>query len=265
VKQIVRRLLSTRVRPHRILGGPLRGSRIVTSWRDYPAAIAGITERELVAWFREHAKPGETWLDVGAHYGYTAIALAQTVGPAGRVFAFEPVISTAGCVAQTRRLNDLKQLTVVPCGLGAPDRLTYLKLPIERGMADQTLRSQEERWWESIQIARLDWLWPLLNEGSDAIAGVKIDVQGMEIEVLRGMEAILRRQHPKLVIELHAGVDRSVVLDLLEGMGYRTSAHPIAPQPEPGDVLKDDHSYAFVANAMNSDAEQPRALVSEPV
>jgi len=209
----------------------------------------GRTERDLLDWFQQNVKPGETWLDVGAHYGYTAIGLSRLVGPSGRVFAFEPVVSTAGCVAQTRILNGLTQATVVPCGLGDPESLACFKLPLERGMADQTLIADAERWWESIQIARLDWLWPRLNGGIDAIDGVKIDVQGMEIDALRGMEDLLRRQHPKLVIELHDGVDRTTVLDLLARTGYQTRCCAIEPQ---GDArFKDNHSYAFVANEVN--------------
>ena len=246
LKPFVRRLLSSRVKPHRILAGPLRGASIVTSWHDYPASIMGRTERDLLAWFEHNVKPGETWLDVGAHYGYTAIALSHLVGPTGRVFAFEPVLSTAGCIAQTRSLNALAQTTVVPCGLGTPDTLAYVELPLERGMADQTLSWDVKRWRESIQIARLDWLWPLLNGGIDAIHGVKIDVQGMETEALRGMEAILRRQRPKLVVELHAGVDRSTILDLLTCAGYKARGCAIEPQVD--EEFKDNHSYAFVAN-----------------
>src|SRR6267378_2914827 len=109
LKEHVRRLLPKSVRPHRILAGRLRGFRIVTSWYDYPAAILGKTERALLDWFEENVHIGETWLDVGAHYGYTALALSRLVGPAGRVFAFEPMITTAGCVARTRELNRLRQ------------------------------------------------------------------------------------------------------------------------------------------------------------
>jgi hypothetical protein len=106
------RLLMPRVvHNHRIWAGPLRGKRIVTSWHDYPAAILGRTGRPLLEWFVKNVNPGETWLDVGAHYGYTAIALSRLVGKQGRVFAFEPMLSTAGYVTQTRHLNRFPQLT----------------------------------------------------------------------------------------------------------------------------------------------------------
>ena len=83
LKAQIRRLMPRTLRAHRILGGPLRGCRIVTSWHDYPGAILGRTERALLEWFERHVIPGTTWLDVGAHYGYTAIALARLVGSRG--------------------------------------------------------------------------------------------------------------------------------------------------------------------------------------
>src|SRR5947209_667206 len=107
LKEAVRSALPAKLRPHSILAGPLRGASIYTSWHDYPGAILGTTERPLLEWFGRNVLPGETWIDIGAHYGYTAIALCRLVGPAGRVFAFEPVLSTAGCVARTRELNSL--------------------------------------------------------------------------------------------------------------------------------------------------------------
>src|SRR5437899_9381964 len=123
LKDVVRPLLPKRIKRHRILTGRLKGMLIVTSWHDYPAAITGRTERPLLNWFAENVSRGETWLDVGAHYGYTALALSRLVGAEGRVFAFEPVLRTAGCLAETRSINHLPQLAIIPIGLSAPEAL----------------------------------------------------------------------------------------------------------------------------------------------
>jgi FkbM family methyltransferase len=245
----VRWRLPKRVSAHRILSGPLRGKRIVTSWRDYPAAIAGITEPELLAWFQRSVKPGETWLDIGAHYGYTALALAGLTGSSGRVFAFEPMAATIGCLARTRSLNDLESLKVVPLALGAVDGMELHALPTVRGMVDSTVSASPgaaPAWTETILVARLDWLWPRICGSSTRIDGVKIDVQGMELHVLRGMAETLKTWRPKLVVELHRGVDREEVLSLLAELGYSRKAIPIEPvtgEKEP--LFMDDRSYAF--------------------
>lgn len=243
---VIRAGLPRGVRRQRILGGPLRGKWIVTSWHDYPAAILGYTERPLLNWFAANVKPGETWLDIGAHYGYTAIALARLVGGAGRVFAFEPMQSTAGYLAQTRALNQFSQLTVVPFALAAPDTLTTSRLPVVRGMVDSTI-AKNEAWYETILVARLDWLWQRIAGDQLRVHGVKIDVQGMELEVLRGMTNLLAQQKPRLIVEVHVGVDRACLLDFIEHAGYArrgTPIEPVAGEVEPRYV--DDHSYAFM-------------------
>jgi FkbM family methyltransferase len=244
----LRALLPRTIRPRRIVAGPLRGSWLVTSWHDYPAGLTGRTERGLLAWFSQNVHPGDTWLDVGAHYGYTTFALGKLVGPKGRVFAFEPVPATAGCVDQGRVLNGLSHVTVVPIGLGGARTMDFRRLELTRGMADSTLPAGSSKWPVNAAMARFDWLWPTLHGGNDAIHGVKIDVQGMELETLDGMRDALARWRPRIVLELHAGVSRQAVLTLLRGLGY--SGEAVAIEPAPGEKtaqLLDNHSYAFHA------------------
>lgn len=244
----LRALMPRTIRPRRILAGPLRGAWLVTSWHDYPAGLTGRTERALLDWFSRHVRQGETWLDVGAHYGYTAFALGRLVGPQGRVFTFEPVPSTAGCVDQGRVLNALPHVCVVPVGLGNVETMEFRRFAITRGMADSTLSERSSQWFVSAGIARFDWLWPALHDGNATIHGVKIDVQGMELETLHGMRDALARWRPRIVLELHAGVSREAVIALLQELGYSSEAVAIEPvRGERTPRLLDDHSYAFHA------------------
>ena len=245
LKEAVRGCLPRSISSRRILAGPLRGCHLVTSWHDYPAAILGRTELPLLDWFSTNASNGETWLDIGAHYGYTALALCQLVGANGRVYAFEPMIGTAGCVSRTRACNGLTQLTVVPVALGNTGELCLWSLPTERGMIDSTLK--RDGFEEAFLTSSLDWLWPRLMGTSDRIDGLKIDVQGMEIEAIRGMRAILQEHRPKLAIELHRGVCRKEFLDLLADSGYSRPGLPIEPLPgESAPQYADNKSYAFL-------------------
>jgi FkbM family methyltransferase len=246
MKTAIRALLPKTIRPRRIIGGPLRGLWLVTSWHDYPAGLRGRTERPLLEWFAKHVQPGQTWLDVGGHYGYTTFALARLVGNSGRVFTFEPVPATAGCIDQGRALNGFPHVTVLPLALGAPDTLTVRPLAMTRGMADATLAAVPGQWSVTAPVARFDWLWPLINGGNGAIHGVKIDVQGMELETISGMRETLRQSRPQLVVELHAGVDRREILRLLQDLGYSTDAVAIEPaRDEHAPLFLDDRSYVF--------------------
>lgn len=260
LKNTLRFFLPRALKSHHILAGPLRNYRIVTSWHDYPAAILGKTERPLLDWFAQNVHAGETWLDIGAHYGYTALALAHFVGARGRVFAFEPMLTSAGCIAQTRRLNGLAHLTVLPLALGNAHGLDLERLPVVRGMIDSTLATENvvtndvagrngHVWDEPLLVAGLDELWERVCAGDTRVHGIKLDVQGMELHVLKGMLTLLQSQHPKLVVEVHTGVSRTDLLTLLEQAGYSHGALPI--EPLAGETIPqfvDDRSYAFLPN-----------------
>ncbi len=246
LKKGLRSLFPRSLVRHRILTGPLRGSAIVTSWHDYPAAILGRTELALLEWFKQNVGEGETWLDIGAHYGYTSIALCRLVGGTGHVYAFEPMLNTAGCISRTRFLNDLQQMTVVPIAVGNKADLAMDSLLSIRGMIDSTLRDQEG-FREPFMVSRLDWLWPRISEPDSRIDGIKIDVQGMEIQVLEGMSAIVKRCRPKLLVELHPGVSRPKFLEVIDSLGYKTRGVPVEPLPGETDPIYADRTYFFQA------------------
>ncbi len=248
LKGVLRRFLPRTQRPHKIVGGQLRGSAIVTSWHDYPAAILGRTEKALLDYFKVHVANGETWLDVGAHYGYTALALSRLVGPSGRVFAFEPMLNTAGCICRTRVLNCIPQLTVIPTALGNCSDISIESQGAVRGMIDSTL-DKPEGFKEPFLASRLEWLWPRIAGSDLQIHGIKIDVQGMELQVIEGMQSLVRRYRPKLLVELHKGVSRQKLLDLLESSGYVPQGLPVEPLPgEVEPAYADDRTYAFTAD-----------------
>ena len=247
LKEGIRNLLPRSIKRHRILGGALHGSLIVTSWHDYPAAILGQTERPLLEYFASHVLKGETWLDVGAHYGYTAIALCKLVGPSGRVYAFEPMTNTAGCISRTRLFNQLTQLTVIPMGLANCDELAVESLHTTRGMIDSTLEDTAG-FKETFLTSRLDWLWPKISGANPQIDGVKIDVQGMEIQVIEGMASLLKRYRPRLFVEIHKGVSRPQLLELIASLGYLPGGTAVDHLPAKSVAgYADDRSYLFTS------------------
>jgi len=243
-KDLIRRILPRANRHYRILSGQVAGQVIYTSPRDYPGAILGTTERPLLEWFSRNVSPGETWIDAGAHFGYTALALCRLVGPQGRVVAFEPVLGTAGCIARTRERNQLRQLRIVPMGLSASPTLQTRLFPSVRGMADSTIG--HTAWEEPVSLIAFDTLWSLLCDGNPAVHGIKIDVQGMEIEVLSGMQDVLKAQRPKLIVEFHTGVDRGKALELLASCGYSEPGTAIDTELQGTSSYQDDYSYAFL-------------------
>lgn len=246
VKALLRTFLPRQVRTHRILAGPLKGRKMVTSWNRNFSGLVGRTEPGVNAWFASNALPGETWLDIGANYGVTALRLADLVGPSGRVFAFEPKLETCGNLAETIALNSMSQVVVIPVALASNADLTLRRFTTSGSMAVGTALASGQI--ETLLVSNLDWLWPRIADGVLRVDGIKIDVQGMELEVLRGMKELLLASAPKLCVELHAGVDRSELLDLLESCAYPRRATPVDKDrdsgPEP--LYLDNANYAFI-------------------
>ncbi len=253
-KELIRSLLPKRISRHRILGGPLKGRMIYTSWHDYPRAILGWAETDLVKWLMDNVQPGETWLDVGAYHGYTAIAMSNSVGKSGRVFAFEPDLTAASALYQTKLANGLSQIVILPFALGENHSIKFLQGSTFRGMF-QTEQgfSPENTSTSQFVTTALDYIWESIADKNLNISGVKLDVQGFEISVLRGMKMLLKTHRPKLIVEVHKGVDREELLQTLEECGYSRKAIPIEPMPDENNAMfYDDRNYEFFGQPENS-------------
>jgi FkbM family methyltransferase len=161
------------------------------------------------------------------------------------------MMNSAGCISRTRTLNRLPQLTVIPMGLANSSELAMESLYTTRGMIDSTLESAEA-FKETFLVSRLDWLWPRISGGNPQIDGVKIDVQGMEIQVLEGMAEMLKRRRPKLLVEIHKGVSRPQLLDLIASLGYAPRGIAVEALPGESDpAYANDRTYLFSPASAN--------------
>ena len=94
-------------------------------------------------------------------------------------------------------------------------------------------------------ISKLDWLWPTISGADKRIHGIKVDVQGMEIDVLEGMRDLLVEHRPKLLVELEHGVSRARFLEVIESCGYSPRGTPLDPLPGEIDPVYAERSYIF--------------------
>lgn len=227
--------------------------RIHASWRSYPRAILGVAEQALVDWIGRNASTGETWLDVGAHFGYTSLAFCRGVGPSGRVFAFEPSPSAAGALSATAEANDLSNLFVVPVALGEGGHALRREFTQDNDMVMATLEGGRPSTSKSfLSVVSLDATWNELCGDDPRISGIKIDVQGMEAETVRGMRELLQAQRPRLIVEYHAYADLEELLDGIESAGYGREGKQIEP-PVAGQKPYDHGlNYEFVPSGSSA-------------
>ena len=148
-------------------------------------------ETALLGQFR---RSGHYVVDVGAHIGTHTLAVALLVGERGRVFAFEPQRMVAQVLAANVALNSLANVHTYHLGLGAEDGALWLAdIDYSRegnfgGVSlDAVARPEgDSRPKYRVAVVRLDDFYdqPRLDL-------IKIDVEGMEVDVLRGAGGLI--------------------------------------------------------------------------
>ena len=178
-------------------------------------------ERRMIA---REVKPGMVAVDVGANLGVHTLALARAVGPAGRVHALEPDPANFRLLARAVAEARAAQVTLHRAAAAAQAGEMDLHLSaVNRG--DHRLHP------EAARRTRLRVPAVVLDDllaGEPHVDFVKIDVQGAEVAVLRGLERTLAR-NPALGVlcELspgllrQAGTDAEVLFALLRARALR--------------------------------------------
>jgi FkbM family methyltransferase len=227
VRAIERRLTSSARRTALpVLRGNGRGLRVRFGASALMRVVASI-ESDVEDAFLSLLRPGDVVYDVGANIGWYGLLAARRVGPAGRVIAFEPSVENAAHVQRNAHINGLGNVAVICAALTDRDGwMTFMQRGSLEGRIEKddceaqaerrAKRTVEVEGRTPVPITKLD-TW-LAQTGEPAPNVVKIDVEGAEVGVLRGMTQTLRSAKPTLVIELHG--TRVEVADLLDSVDY---------------------------------------------
>jgi len=154
-------------------------------------------------------RTGDTVVDVGAHIGLYAIALARRVGEGGRVIAIEPDPGNAELMEQNVRVNQLCNLEIVRAAAGAHDGETAF-IALNSNVSHVAAIVSHNRELGAGAFARGTVRVPMVALDT-LLAGlpvnfIKIDVEGYEEPVLAGACELLRdaRRRPRaILLEVH--------------------------------------------------------------
>jgi FkbM family methyltransferase len=162
----------------------------------------------------------QNFIDVGANIGYFSCLLSKLAGPSGKVLAVEPEPHNLKLLEHNLKINQLTNVTVHACALGARDGSATLGLykPANRGrhsILDTDARSTIE-----VRVRTLDDIAKSSGCGNALWSLVKVDVEGYEGFVLAGaketfprMESLVMEFSPALLKK--GGVDPASLLDTL--------------------------------------------------
>lgn len=158
--------------------------------------LSGVYDIRTTRFLQKVILPDDVVLDIGANCGALTLVAASCLDR-GKVYAFEP-----GNVVQARLQTNVdlnpqfaEMIEVIPVGLGAKrDRLFYSEDANYRGNA--ALVKTEGI---PVEVITLDeWI---VTRNIATLNLIKVDVEGMEYEVLLGSKDVLQRDHPMIYFE----------------------------------------------------------------
>ncbi|MGZ4401242.1 MAG: FkbM family methyltransferase [Gaiellaceae bacterium] len=217
----------------------------------------GVWEPHVTAVFKRLLLPGDVCVDVGANTGYFTLLAAKLVGPTGRVYALEPAPETFAALLANIQLNGCSN--VIPLQVAAGDaRGEVLFDDQPNGMAIRSGVRPEgiEGSGTLVRVPVRDIPSVLDGEAIDRLRLVKIDVEGYEVEVLRGLEPLFDTgARPAVLIELHLEVVRAA-LELLVRLAHSNelSLYDLRVGRAPVDVS--DRSADQLVTALENENER---------
>lgn len=175
----------------------------------------------------DNLSAGMVFLDIGANVGYFSLLAAERVGPAGRVIAVEPNPTVVRQLQKNAQRNGLTNITVVQaaCSDSSAPRELYLAGPSNTGKASFSSENAQSRDFVKVECLPGDELIAKLNPARLDL--VKIDVEGAELHVLKGMAQSLSRLRPKLILEVappllqNFSTEPDEVINFVREIGYR--------------------------------------------
>jgi FkbM family methyltransferase len=186
------------------------GARVVVP--DSLDLITPYVLQEQQDWFEDEIKflrrllrSGQKVIDIGANYGVYSLSMAQTVGPSGCVWAFEPASDTARLLAEGIAVNGFTQIVLEQSALSSASGTAQLSLNENSELNALVRGAPPTNASETVPVSTLDEC--LGRYDWRDIAFMKIDAEGEEANILKGGARFFAERSPLVQYEVKAGAD----------------------------------------------------------
>lgn len=221
LREVIRPIAASQV--HTIRGGLAAGLKRRGGSDYFPRKL---TAEEL--FLKSLDLRGKTVYDIGTYIGLYTLFFARAVGDSGRVIGFEPHPGNFEAVATNVRLNAFRNVEMVNMGVGGAKGTASMTTGRDSGLSTfaESARPRVQRNGDAYNLTlEIDTLDNIVEQRHLPAPGfVKIDVEGLEFEVVSGMAKVMADFRPPLFIEIHCGgiVDKVPhVARLLRSLGER--------------------------------------------
>lgn len=164
-------------------------------------------------------KPGETALDIGANIGVHTLRLAEAVGETGRVYTFEPQRRVFQVMCCNLAQNEVPNAYAYFAAVGQKSGTAKIRTPNYSQAGNYGSVSITQGDGDTVPMVTIDSL------KLDAVHLMKIDVEGLEADVLAGAKMTIKRHRPVLYVENGRKEKSPTVIRFLQHADYRLWWH----------------------------------------
>jgi FkbM family methyltransferase len=189
--------------------------------RDY---FNGDVEPEVQAILHKYLRPGMTVYDIGANIGFFSLLAARLVGTAGRVMAFEADPDIAARLRENVARNQGGTISVEEKAVWSSSSPVFfaradVEVSPDRGLGHVIDSDAGKLAPSTIRVEAVSVDEYVRQSATPHF--IKCDVEGAEVEVIRGGEKLLAEKRPLILCEMHGEENRQTLLKLFANLGYR--------------------------------------------
>lgn len=174
-------------------------------------------ELGLLNFLAKHAKKGGTYIDIGANIGNHSVFFSKFL--ADQVISIEPGKELKPILEKNLNDNSVKgKFYNIGCGKSNGECFLTRDRTHNNWGSGYCSSQMENNYSEKILIRSLDDLY--FESNYPPISLIKIDVEGFEIEVLKGAQKILEKYKPQIVIEASTQEEKLNIMSILNPHGY---------------------------------------------
>ncbi|MGH9545463.1 MAG: FkbM family methyltransferase [Terriglobales bacterium] len=212
-----------------VLQGPLRGTRWIVGASNHGCWLGSYEYGKQRA-FQEVVRQGSVVYDIGANVGFYTLLASKLVGRSGQVYAFEPAPRNCRLLQRHLEMNGVDNVSVVQMAVFSTNGEALFDSSANHSMghlaACGTLKVP------TIAIDRF-----VFDQAMPAPEVIKIDVEGAELEVLKGSYQTLCRHRPLILLATHGAAVHRECCRILEEHGFVLESLDARPVEQSDELL----------------------------
>lgn len=190
--------------------------------------LFGVWEPHMTRWLQRRLKPGDVFVDVGANIGYYSVLASRLVGASGKVVAVEASPTFLQLLLRQARRNGCANIRTINAAVSDRDELLTFILASSRNMGANSVVPYDGPAESTFEIAAQPLPGLLTEDEITRARVIKVDVEGAEGGVVRGLVPLLDKLRPdaELTVEVtprrmaELGDSVEELLAALKGHGF---------------------------------------------